>query len=111
MRAGRLSQRLLVASVELLLCLAVTSAAPPEFDSCDLSFAEFDRRVYLQLLPRSHYLLVSMALVTVAALCPPRCVSNSSGAAPPRVYGSYPYHNASSICAAAVHAGVITDEH
>ena len=46
-----------------------------------------------------------MPLAAVAALCPANC----SRVAAARLFGSFPYHGQSSVCLAAVHAGIIDD--
>jgi hypothetical protein len=49
--------------------------------------------------------------------CPPRCIDVIAAAAssnasfiPPTVYGSFPYHANSSVCLAAIHSGIITND-
>ena len=64
-------------------------------------------------LSASHYNDVPcfhMGLVNVHS-CPQHCLrALSIDPDHARVYGSYPYHSASSVCLAAIHAGIITDE-
>jgi hypothetical protein len=79
-------------------------------DSCELTFDDFDARVHREFAPYALPSGGSLSFATAAVLCPAGCVRGAASSLSARVYGSYPYHNASAVCAAAVHAGVIRDE-
>ena len=85
-------------------CCHTVTACNETFDSLDRScFATTNQaRARDSLVPVLPY-------VAVAALCPARCLSDA-GAAAVGVFGSFPYHARSSVCLAAIHAGVISDE-
>jgi hypothetical protein len=42
--------------------------------------------------------------------CLQHCLRAIATSSSPLVLGSYPYHNSSSACLAAIHSGIITDE-
>ena len=94
---------------------AVTAASLPAYTlplpvSCGASFLDFDAGLNDTQADR-------LSLTSIAAHCPANCtqqvltfdVGTSVSHFPP-VYGSFPYHGRSSLCLAAIHAGLLSAE-
>ena len=80
--------------------------------SCAETFAEFDARWSFRgpnpNIPASPAARVpAVPYQAIAALCPANCSTLSASSA--SVYGSFPYHSSSSVCLAAIHAGIVSD--
>ena len=117
---------LLLLSLSFPLSTAAAAAAPygPAspwgFTPCWQTFEEFERDDTYALLasavptylPLPTWMFAPLnAYSNAAALCPANCTQTTARtpARPAVVYGSFPYHASSSVCLAAVHAGIISD--
>ena len=70
---------------------------------CLYTFAQL-QEAFTNHLPCYH--LMPIMLIS----CPQHCLRAVDTSPSPLVSGSYPYHNSSSVCLAAIHAGIISDE-
>ena len=109
---------LITATLLLLLCplpLTLVSSAIPAYPTpyvdaadCSASFNDVDFSLNST---AGFHTVVLLPFLAFAALCPANCSSSSSSSSSSgiAVYGSFPYHGQSSVCLAAVHAGIIDD--
>ena len=84
----------------------------PLLSNCSMTFEEFDRYWFLRedWDPEPGKWISQLPYQSIAALCPANCTHSVEGSQPQEgaVYGSFPYHGSSSVCLAAVHAGIIS---
>ena len=86
---------------------------PIELIGCSLTFAQFEsagetvRVRYSQM----EIFLTAATMFNVGAICPANCTTAapSGTSTTPAVFGSFPYSPSSSICLAAIHAGIIAN--
>ena len=80
-----------------------TSQSSFDVTPCNETFAAFDAGHVAQRFNKAPL----TAFQSTAALCPSTCLGSFQPAAIKPVYGSFPYHASSSVCLAAIHAGII----
>ena len=83
--------------------------------SCSLTFAAFDGANntaggnYLNWDTVAWWSVPLPTITNQMVVCPTNCAAPSNTSTRPAVFGSFPYSPTSSICAAAVHAGIVSN--